>query len=203
MQATEGLLVNLTQEPSLLASLGGCINPASWHEIIKSQLLEFPDDPTLRAENPQDSKSRFGEGVVFAEGFVHHFQVRRLSMYLLIGQLPLHSLLYDARRATSLTDLDDQRRSCVDGWIKALFGSEGIDDDIILATSPADFYRLAPSIVQQAVLAIAMGQLDTETLHSGLSYFSQPLLSWSLIGVVHWLAGEIQRNGYVLYWDAR
>lgn len=74
-QAMEGLLVNLTHEPSLLASIGACINPASWMEIIASQLLDFPDDPALRAENPQDSKSRFGEGAIFAEGFIHHFKV--------------------------------------------------------------------------------------------------------------------------------
>ena len=86
-------------------------------------------------------------------------------------------------------------RSHVNGWIKALFGSDGIDDEIILATSPADFYRLVPGIIKQAILATAVGQLDAEALQGGLSYFAQPLLSWSLGGIVLWLADEIIRIG--------
>jgi len=109
--------------------------------------------------------------------------------------LPLPSLLRDARKSVSLADLKSSQRSCVNGWIKALFGSEGIDDEIILATSPADFYRIAPGIIQQAVLAKAAGQMDLETLHSGLSYFAQPLLSWSLGGICYWLIAEVRRNG--------
>ena len=36
-----------------------------------------------------------------------------------------------------------------------------------------------------------------DSLQSGLSYFSQPLLSWSLGGIVSWLCSEITRNGFV------
>lgn len=39
------------------------------------------------------------------------------------------------------------------------------------------------------------GQIDLDTLHSGLSYFAQPLLSWCLGGVVGWLCTEIERQG--------
>ena len=75
IQAPENLLVNLSSEPSILSCLGGCISPATWLEVITSQLLDFPDDPSSRAEDPQGSKARFGEGVVFAEAFVAHFKV--------------------------------------------------------------------------------------------------------------------------------
>ena len=112
-------------------------------------------------------------------------------------QLPFPSLMRDARRAVSLGDLDPSKRSCINGWIKALFGPDGIDDEIILATTPAEFYRLAAGVIQQSILATAAGQIDIDTLHSGLSYFSQPLLSWSLGGIVEWLADEIIRYGLV------
>ena len=75
-QPLEGLFVNLAQEPTLLACVKGCINAASWFEVIKSQLLDHPDDPAARIENPQDSKSRFGEGVILAEAFVSQYEVR-------------------------------------------------------------------------------------------------------------------------------
>jgi len=75
VQPLEGLFVNLAQEPTLLACLGGCINAASWLEVIKSRLLDHPDDPATRIENPQDSKSRFGEGVILAEAFISQYEV--------------------------------------------------------------------------------------------------------------------------------
>lgn len=79
VQPLEGLFVNLAQEPTLLACLGGCINAASWLDVIKSQLLDHPDDPAARAENPQDSKSRFGEGVIFAEALMSQYEVSTLA----------------------------------------------------------------------------------------------------------------------------
>ena len=202
MQPLDGLFVNLAQEPNFLASLGGCINPALWLDVIRSHLLEHPDDPETRKEDPQGSSQRFGEGVVLAEAFVFHFKVIYCNKPIepsLTSQLPLPSLLQDARRAYDFTDLDSSRKACVDGWVKALFGSQGIDDEIILSTSPAEFYRLTASIICQTTLATARGVLDVETLHSGLSYFAQPLLGWSLAGSVSWLADEVIRNGLVWY----
>ena len=67
----------------------------------------------------------------------------------------------------------------------------------VSATSPQDFYRLSPSLIQQAIAATAAGQIDMDSPQSGLSYFSQPLLSWSLGGIVSWLCSEIIRNGCV------
>lgn len=63
------------------------------------------------------------------------------------------------------------------------------------STTPQDFCHLACGLFQQAIAATASGQIDLDTLHSGLSYFCQPLLSWSLGGIVTWLGSEIHRQG--------
>lgn len=63
------------------------------------------------------------------------------------------------------------------------------------ATSSQGLCRLASTLVQQAIIAAMSGQIDLDTLHSGLSYFAQPLLSWCLGGVVGWLCTEIERQG--------
>lgn len=62
------------------------------------------------------------------------------------------------------------------------------------STPPSDFCWLATSLVQQAIQAVIAGVIDLDTLHSGLSYFSQPLLSWCLGGVLTWLCTEIERQ---------
>jgi mediator of RNA polymerase II transcription subunit 5 len=51
-------------------------------------------------------------------------------------------------------------------------------------------------VVSQAILAATAQVIDLETLRGGLSYFSQPLLSWCQIGILLWLCQEIQRQGY-------
>jgi hypothetical protein len=75
VQAPDGLLPNLAHEPNIMAVLGGCINASTWMEVIKTQFIDYVDNPAARAENPQDSKSKYGEGMLFAEAFVWHFNV--------------------------------------------------------------------------------------------------------------------------------
>lgn len=110
-------------------------------------------------------------------------------------QLPLPHLLWNARRVSNLEDLTEDERGHLNGWVKALFGSDGIDDEILLKTSPQGLCRLASTLVQQSIVAASSGQIDLDTLHSGLSYFAQPLLSWCLGSVVGWLCAEIERLG--------
>ncbi|ORX39073.1 mediator complex subunit Med5-domain-containing protein [Kockovaella imperatae] len=181
----EGLFVNLASEPDLLTAICGYVNSATILEAIQQHLLDVADDRGARAEDPQGALTRFGEAVILAEALVA------------IAELDPPELLRDARRSLNLPSMDEMQKSCVNGWVKALFGPDGIDDQVLLVTSPADFYRLAPSLIQQAITATAAGMLDLPTLHSGLSYFSQSLLSWSLGGITDWLCTEIVRNGHL------
>jgi mediator of RNA polymerase II transcription subunit 5 len=64
-----------------------------------------------------------------------------------------------------------------------------------MTTSAQGLTQFASTLVQQAVVAAMSGQLDLDTLYSGLSYYAQPLLSWCLGGVVGWLCAEIERQG--------
>ncbi|ORY26244.1 mediator complex subunit Med5-domain-containing protein [Naematelia encephala] len=181
----DNLFSNLSASPSLIACLAAASPPAVLLGLLEKNLLDRPDDVNLRADDPQGTMTRFGEGVMLVEAAVHTFD------------LPLPRLLVEGRRALSLGDWEQTQRGLLNGWIKALFGSDGIDDQILSATSLQDFYRLAPSLIQQAIAARAAGQIDIDTLYSGLSYFSQDLLSWSLGGIVAWLCEETVRNGPV------
>lgn len=61
-------------------------------------------------------------------------------------------------------------------------------------TNPRTLLRVAPTIVKQSLCACQAGVIDLDTLREGLSYFLQELLSFTLPGVVWWLAGEIERT---------
>lgn len=179
----ENLFLRIARSPPLLALVTAYITPKSLLDLIVTHLLDHVEDQSSRAEDPQTSLTHFGPGVVLADALCAQFD------------LPLPDLLYDGRRASNIADLSASEQSHLNGWIKALFGSDGIDDEIILATSSQGLCRLAPTIVQQAIIATMSGQIDLDTLHSGLSYFAQPILSWCLGGVVGWLCAEIERQG--------
>ncbi|GMK56239.1 hypothetical protein CspeluHIS016_0300790 [Cutaneotrichosporon spelunceum] len=179
----ENLFLRVAGSPPLLALVTAYITPKSLLDLIVTHLLDHVEDQSSRIEDPQTSLTHFGPSVVLADALCAQFD------------LPLPDLLYDGRRASNVADLSSSEQSHLNGWVKALFGSDGIDDEIILATSSQGLCRLAPTIVQQAIVATMSGQLDLDTLHSGLSYFAQPILSWCLGGVVGWLCAEIERQG--------
>ncbi|WVR09129.1 hypothetical protein IAU60_006191 [Kwoniella sp. DSM 27419] len=179
----ENLFNYIASQPALLTALTGYISPGSLLETLVKHLIEAPVDESARNDDPQGSLTRFGEGVMLVEAMVAHFK------------LPMPRLLKEARRAVAFPHLEPSEKDCMNGWVKAIFGSDGIEDQILLATPPQSLYKLSPTLILQAIAATAAGQIDLDTLHSGLSYFSQPLLSWCLGGVVGWLCQEIRRQG--------
>ncbi|WVQ81411.1 hypothetical protein IAT38_003535 [Cryptococcus sp. DSM 104549] len=181
---SENFYIHISSQPPLLASLGTTLPPCTLLSLMVEHLLGDLDE-SARADDPQGYLTRFGEGVVLVENFVKELE------------LPLPDLLFNARQAVSYGLLPDELKECLNGWVKAIFGSDGIEDQILLATSPSSLCTLIPTLIQQAIAAVAVGQIDEDTLHSGLSYFAQPLLRWCLGGVVGWLCSEIERLGGV------
>ncbi|WVQ75456.1 hypothetical protein IAR50_005081 [Cryptococcus sp. DSM 104548] len=181
----EDILLHMSSHPFFFSSMICQSSPSALLDLMEQRLLmAYAElDEYTRSEDPQGCLTRFGEGVVLIESFAREFQ------------LDLPPLLQRARKAYGYGSLTSAHKDCVNGWVKAIFGSDGIEDQILLATPPESMTVLVPTLIQQAIAAVTCGQMDLETLHSGLSYFSQPLLSWCLGGVIAWLCDEIVRLG--------
>ncbi|KAF8898666.1 hypothetical protein BD779DRAFT_1607403 [Infundibulicybe gibba] len=69
-------------------------------------------------------------------------------------------------------------------WFKALFdsGSEGIEDTILRSTQPKTLLRISATLFSQAIKANLAQKIDTDILNNGVSYFTGPLLNWTLVG---------------------
>ncbi|EST05232.1 hypothetical protein PSEUBRA_005498 [Kalmanozyma brasiliensis GHG001] len=93
-----------------------------------------------------------------------------------------------------LATLSEDERALVGRWIHALFGNEGISDDLISLSPPTTLLRLSPLLFSQSISACQHGVIDLETLRGGLSYFLQDLLSFALPSALVWLLGEIVRT---------
>ncbi|OXG18206.1 hypothetical protein C361_04327 [Cryptococcus neoformans Tu259-1] len=181
----ENLFLHVSYQPSIFSALVTFISPLSLYTLMSDRLLEAYSelDEFARSDDPQGYLTRFGEGVILLESFAREFN------------LDLPELLANGRRAIGYGLLNAEQKDCLNGWVKAIFGSDGIEDQILLATPPQTLCCLVPTLIQQAIAAVACNQIDLDTLHSGLSYFSQPLLSWCLGGVIGWLCDEILRQG--------
>lgn len=64
----------------------------------------------------------------------------------------------------SLHALSSQHQKLVSSWITALYGSEGIEDDLIRSTPPRTMLLLAPTIVHQSVVAMEAGIIDQDSM---------------------------------------
>lgn len=100
------------------------------------------------------------------------------------------------RRSDEITGED---KTLLSSWQKALFdkGNEGIDDSILRSTRPRSLLRVAATLLSHSIVQCVERKLDKDTLNMGLSFFSGPLLNWTLVGVVAALLKDIQRKGFV------
>ena len=71
----EGLLVNLSSSPALLTALTFYIPASNLLSLATEHLVNKPEDPSIRSEDPQGSMTRFGEGILFVETLAAQYQV--------------------------------------------------------------------------------------------------------------------------------
>ena len=64
------------------------------------------------------------------------------------------------------------------------------------STKPKVLLRIAPTLFSSAIQATLIHKIDKDVLLNGVSYFTSPLLNWTLVGVIKALVKDIQRAGY-------
>lgn len=65
--------------------------------------------------------------------------------------------------ALPLRTLSTVQKTLIESWIGALYGNEGIEDDLIRQTNPQDMVVLAVTIVQQSLSAMQHGVIDMDS----------------------------------------
>jgi hypothetical protein len=78
------------------------------------------------------------------------------------------------------------------GGLLALFSSFYIMKPLFSSTRPKTLLSVAATVFLSAVRGAAERKLDPDVLGNGISYFSRPLLSWTLPGIVLALVREIR-----------
>ncbi|KAJ6604728.1 mediator complex subunit Med5-domain-containing protein [Mycena vulgaris] len=163
-------------------------------DLIFQALLFLEESDCETVGDPQTAVSHLGDVVLFVQSTLTRFHletdiftsgVRSISSGFLRSTAIVHRL----------DDLSEEDAIAFNAWYKALFdsSSEGIEDTILRSTQPKILLRIAPTLFSHAIKDT---NIDEDVLNNGISYFTGPLLRWTLVGVVLALSQEIQLKGF-------
>ncbi|KAF8349998.1 hypothetical protein F5887DRAFT_1059221 [Amanita rubescens] len=148
--------------------------------------------------DPQTAVSHLGDIVLFAQCAIARFHLNNLE-FTDERQSSSAKFLKSIGVVLSQSAFSNDDITAYNAWHKALFDSsnEGIEDSILRTTKPKALLRISATLFLDALQASSARKIDHEVLNNGVSYFTGPILSWTLVGVIKAIVQEIQRKGHL------
>ena len=109
----------------------------------------------------------FGSILLLILVFRHRYTLQDNELGLLPTNSFLRRYLRSMNNSRRLETLDDMERQYLRNWIRGLFDSEGISDEIVSTCPPKDFYMIVPTLFDQSLKASEIGVLGPDTIKSG------------------------------------
>lgn len=146
--------------------------------------------------DPQTASSHLGNIVLFVQVVLTKFRISASTLKK--GDTRLRTDFLRSSRVYHLDDLPAEAKSVFPAWFKAIFdtSSDGIEDTILRSTRPRTLLQMSATLFSQACIARQENRIDVDALRNGISYFLEPLLNWTLVGVVHAMLFEVQQRGF-------
>lgn len=91
----------------------------------------------------------------------------------------------------SIQGLDERERKALGAWIRGLFETEGISDELMSISSPQEFHLGIATLFDQSIKACRMQGLSPQTVKSGFDFLLEPFLLPSLIAGLQWFGHRI------------
>ncbi|KAG5648052.1 hypothetical protein DXG03_007087 [Asterophora parasitica] len=166
-------------------------------DLISCALLFLDQYDCETVGDPQTAVSHLGDVVLFVQYTTSRYH---LEPNLLSGEKRRLSsaFLGSTDVIYSADSLSGEDTAAFGPWFKALFdtGSEGIEDSILRSTQPQTLLKISPTLFLQAIMVHLAQKIDRDTLNNGVSYFTGPLLNWTLVGIIKALIKDIQQKGF-------
>ncbi|KAF8078549.1 mediator complex subunit Med5-domain-containing protein [Lyophyllum atratum] len=145
--------------------------------------------------DPQTAVSHLGDVVLFVQYATSRFHA---DVYNAENQSLTSTFLKSTDSIYPIESLSGEDAAAFTAWFKALFdsGSEGIEDSILRSTQPKTLLKISATLFLQAIKVNMAQKIDRDTLNNGVSYFTGPLLNWTLVGIIKALIKEIQQKGF-------
>ncbi|KAF2840549.1 Med5-domain-containing protein [Patellaria atrata CBS 101060] len=87
-------------------------------------------------------------------------------------------------------ELDEAQNKHLGAWLRGLFDTDGLSDEVMSSCRPQEFYLLVPTLLRQTVFACSADILGIDTIKAGLEYLLETFLLPSLVSAVSWIANH-------------
>ena len=106
----------------------------------------------------------FGSILMLVIVFHHHFQLHETDLGITYPDSFLRNYFRSGSVPQAPRDMPDTDRQRLRTWIKGLYETEGISDELMSTCSPKEFHLLVATIFDQSLMACQAGVLSQEKI---------------------------------------
>ena len=136
----------------------------------------------------------FGSLLLFVAGVKHQFHLSWEDMGIDSPDSFVQVYFKTSSASRLLTELSDHESEILGAWIKGLFETGAITDELMSTCKPKEFHLLVATLFDQSLKATQSGALPLDTLKSGFEYLLEPFLLPSLVAGLTWFADRLCEN---------
>ncbi|KAI9723492.1 MAG: mediator complex subunit [Chrysothrix sp. TS-e1954] len=191
--ALKELCRHLSQDPLYIdaiavhSSLPGLLQP------LAQLLVDWKHEDNQGEHQPMYEE--FSTCLLFLLASAHRYNFDLESVGITPGSTSLHKLIRkQTPQSLPLQSLSADQKRHLGEWLRNLFVTEGISDELMSSCSPQEYYSLVPTMFHQVVNACRSSLLSLEAQMNGLELFLEPFLLPSLVPALNWICLYIWQN---------
>ena len=185
----KGICNTLSRKPTALDILMLLTQSDSLLQPFCQILENWPDHEDQGEYQPVYDE--FGSILLFVTAVKDRFNLRLDEMGIEDGDSFLLRYMKSSSISRSIEELSSQEKELLGSWIKGLFETEGISDELMSACKPSEFHLLIATLFDQSLKASQARMLTMEALKGGFEYLLEPFLLPSLVGGFNWFADQL------------
>lgn len=130
----------------------------------------------------------FGSILLFIVAVQHRFKLQPEEVGIDSPNSFLINYFRHASVSRPIDDLSEHESQLLGSWIRGLFETEGISDELMSTCKPEEFHLLVATLFDQSLKACQANVLVLDTLRGGFEYLLESFLLPSLIAGLTWFA---------------
>ncbi|KAL9051565.1 MAG: hypothetical protein Q9206_004654 [Seirophora lacunosa] len=182
------LVAHCTANPARIEELVGELENMEGNAgEIAAALIEEHED---QAEN-QPVYDEFGSVLLLISAIKHRFALDLADLGISAPGSFISQYFKSACDSRAVNHLTEHENELLGGWVRGLFETEGINDELMSMCKPAQFHLLVSTLFDQSIKACQAGVLALDTLTGGFEYLREPFLLPSLAAGLTWFANRL------------
>ncbi|KAL8987219.1 MAG: hypothetical protein Q9177_003554 [Variospora cf. flavescens] len=190
----DDLVANCTANPARIEELVGELENMEGNagEIAGAliELLDHWQEHEDQVEN-QPVYDEFGSVLLLISAIKHRFALDLADIGISAPGSFVSRYFKSACESRAVNKLTEHENELLGGWVRGLFETEGINDELMSMCKPAEFHLLVSTLFDQSIKACQAGVLGLDTLTGGLEYLLEPFLLPSLAAGLTWFANKL------------